>query len=58
MGQGAGTFVLMVVTVVMNVAIKGQVLLGALVIAGHGTGSEKAGTTLGARGISRWVGML
>lgn len=51
MGQGAGALVLMVVTVVMNVAIKGQVLLGGLVIAGKGTGSERAGMMLGTGSV-------
>lgn len=49
MGQGAGSLVLIVVTVVMNVAMTGQVLVGALVTAGNGTGSERAGMMLGMR---------
>lgn len=36
----------MVVTVVMTVWMIGQVLLGGLVIAGKGTGSQRAGMTL------------
>lgn len=49
MGQGAGALVVMVVTVVINFGMRGHVLLGALVIAGKGTGSQRAGMMLGTR---------
>lgn len=46
-GQGAGALVVMVVTVVINFGMRGHVLLGALVMASKGTGSERAGMMLG-----------